>query len=519
MVLRIATSIRWGIILDNQSKWIIGVTCLGTMTVIALFLMRMFANVSLIEPLQLQTSGFEQESLFSIWKYINDKDVYTFTTDIPFTFSNFNWLYYVFYGSITGLMLDVLHLGDPWLPTVTRMLTVIGAVIGTLITYKAMEGMARGQDTDRRGFDLMALGLSALVFFGPLAGFWTLTTRPDIWTTAIEAALILGFIRMYPTSIIKATLWALALGYIAWAFKTVDITVAGGVGIFLVWRRHWLAAGILAVGTLSAWTATYWLGTDAYQFSMLGAHQGIVFAVEQGFRNLANFTIKMLPVLLPILALIWLYLRQRDLRSLIAKDVELQFFIIVGLCSLGVSVLGSFKVGGAENYFFTPSLILALLIYKVWALANLKELISDKGIKLIGFGLILGWAVTGLATASVIAGVNGVISQRAMHELVAQKQPCLAALPQPVFVNDMNLSLPWITPSDENFLLSFYYHSDRDGGRVFESDGIGGLIKDGYFASLVFEKPVATFDGASLVQYQHQPATCGSWTVYHKIAP
>ena len=483
---------------------------------VGLFLIRLFSNVSVFEPLQLQTSGFEQESLFAIWKYINGRDVYTFTTNIPYTFSNFNWLYYVFYGSLTGLVMDVMGLADPWLPTVSRMVTVLGALIGTFVAYKIMVRLS-DDDVDH-GIDTVAIGLAVLVFFGPLAGFWTITTRPDIWTTAIEAILVFGFVRLYSASVIKAALWALALGYVAWAFKSVDITVAGGVGVFLLWRRHWLAAGILAVGTVGLWAGTYWLGTGAYQFSMLGAHQEISFTINQGGRNLVNFGIKMLPALLPALVLIGLVFRQQALRAHIAKDWEFQFLIIAAVCSIMVSLLGGFKVGGAENYFFTPSLILVILVYKVWTLANLRALISDTGVKWVGIGLALGWVLTGAATASVIAGVNGVISQHVMHERTTAMMPCLRALPSPVFVNDMNLSLPWITPSDENFLLSFYYHADRAAGREFEQGGVGGLIDAGYFGAIVLKKPRAAFDGASLNKYQLQSARCGDWAVYLKVA-
>lgn len=484
---------------------------------VGLFLIRMFANVSVFEPLQLQTSGFEQESLFAIWKYINGKDVYSFTTDIPYTFSNFNWLYYVFYGSLTGLVMDVAGLTDSWLPTVTRMVTGVGAIVGVFVTYKMMIRLS--DESSDNGIDILAIGLAVLVFFGPLAGFWTITTRPDIWTTAIEAILILGFVRLYPASVIKAVLWALVLGYVAWAFKTVDITVAGGAGVFLLWRRDWLAAGILAFGTLGFWLATYWLGTDAYQFSMLGAHQEIAFAFGQGIRNLANFGVKMLPVLLPTLLIAWFILRTRAFRLRIAEDWQLQFLLIISVCSLGVSVLGSFKVGGAENYFFTPSLILALLVHKVWRLSMTTAVTSGIETRVFGVSLILGWLLTGVATASVMAGMNGVLSQRAMHDHVTRMQPCLRVLPQPVFVNDMNLSLPWITSSEENFLLSFYYHSDRASGRQFERDGVGGLIEAGYFSAIVFRYPREAFDGASLDRYVLQSSLeCDDWAVYLKAA-
>lgn len=502
--------------LNRVSGWVVAASGVGTLIVLGLFAMRLMSNLSVFEPLQLQTSGFEQESLYAIWKYINGRDVYTFTTDIPYTFSNFNWLYYVFYGALTGIILDLMGLADAWLPTVTRSITILGAAIGAFIAYRTMRALSDDELEPR--LDIFALGLSILLFFGPLAGFWTITTRPDIWTTAIEAMLILGFLRLYPASVMKATLWVLVLGYIAWAFKTIDITAAIGVGAFLLWGRHWLAAAVLAFGTLGSWVVTYGLGTDAYQFSMLGAHQEIAFAVEQGLRNLMNFGPKMLPVVLPGIVMVWFIIRRRLVRQEIAADWQFQFLLLAALCSLGVSVLGSFKVGGAENYFFTPSLILALIVYKVWQLIRGTSLVSENSLKALTVSIVLGWAFTGAATVSVMAGVNGVISQRGMHEPVSAMQPCLAALPRPIFVNDMNLSLPWITPTDQHFLLSFYYFTDRAGGQNFEAGGVGGLIKAGHFNSLVFLTPVEEFDGAPLNKYDLQQMTCGGWSVYLKDA-
>lgn len=478
--------------------------------------MRLMLNVSFLEPLQLVTSGYEEDSLYAIWKYIHGKDVYTITTDIPFTFSNFNWLYYDFYGVISGLVMGGVGLADPWLPTVTRMITLIGAIIGAWVSYRIMAALRDVKTEHEHTIDIVAIGLILLVFFGPLPGFWTITTRPDIWTTALDAVLILGFLRLYTHSAINAALWALVLGYITWSFKSVDVTAAASVGVFFLWRREWGAAFILAVGTLSLWMVTYLLGSEAYQFSMLGAHQGIVFTFEQGIRNLVNLAVKAFPILLPVLAIIIYTLTQKAFRERIKADWRIQFLIIASVCTYAISIFGSFKFGGAENYFFTPMLILSFLVYWVWRQLLSNGMFSKSVIRSFSFALVLGWALTGAASASVIAGINGVTSNRHMHSMVTQMQPCLQALPKPVFVKDLTLSLPWITPADESFILSFYYYSDRAAGRVFEAGGIGGMIKDGFFNALVFEIPLPGFDGASFDGYEIREERCGDWIVYLK---
>ena len=89
-------------------------------------------------------------------------------------------------------------------------------------------------------------------------------------------------------------------------------------------------------------------------------------------------------------------------------------------------------------------------------------------------------------------------------------------MPAPVFVKDLTLSLPWITPAEESFIISFYYDTDRAAGRVFEAGGIGGMIESGYFNALVFEIPLPGIDGATFDGYEMQTARCGDWVVYLK---
>ena len=45
------------------------------------------------------TSGYEEESLFAIWKWINKQAVYGNAFAPPFAQSYFNWLFYFVYGA------------------------------------------------------------------------------------------------------------------------------------------------------------------------------------------------------------------------------------------------------------------------------------------------------------------------------------------------------------------------------------------------------------------------------------
>ena len=55
--------------------------------------MRVFFAFSFDEPLQLQTSGWEQGPIYVLWRAIHGYDIYTDRFSIPFTNSIYNWLF------------------------------------------------------------------------------------------------------------------------------------------------------------------------------------------------------------------------------------------------------------------------------------------------------------------------------------------------------------------------------------------------------------------------------------------
>ena len=99
-----------------------------------------------------------------------------------------------------------------------------------------------------------------------------------------------------------------------------------------------------------------------------------------------------------------------------------------------------------------------------------------------------------------------------------QKNACIEGLPQPLFVYDSYLSLPWMAPGAEPYVLSYVYDLDRALGRNFEHGGIGGLVEDRHFAAIVMrqEVPLDRLDGAPLVGYTARPGTCAGMTIFLK---
>ena len=100
---------------------------------------RVVSAVSFHEPLHLITSGWEQESLFAIWKSLQGLAVYADPYEIPFAASVYNWLFYQTFAGVTGSALGLLTLEDAWIPTIARLFTLAGAVAGSAVDLLGRE--------------------------------------------------------------------------------------------------------------------------------------------------------------------------------------------------------------------------------------------------------------------------------------------------------------------------------------------------------------------------------------------
>ncbi len=73
---------------------------LGALSGFILLLLRATQVISFNEAHHIVTSGFEEESLYAMWKYLHGLPIYNDPHQIPFSASYFNWLFYGVYGSI-----------------------------------------------------------------------------------------------------------------------------------------------------------------------------------------------------------------------------------------------------------------------------------------------------------------------------------------------------------------------------------------------------------------------------------
>ena len=231
------------------------------------------------------------------------------------------------------------------------------------------------------------------------------------------------------------------------------------------------------------------------------------YDISRGVRNGLNFAVKTIPVLAGIVVLAIVILFSPSLRRSAYRDDPL-LFASLGACLAAVlSLPASTQTGASENYFFTLAYFLSL------ALAAGIAFVHRLGIALPNFFLALsaaGWGALVAAIVLVFTGIQGQLSVRNQHIAYMADKECLDRMPKPLFVNDRYLSLPWMTPGNESYVLSDLYEEDRQLNRSFEGDGIGGRIAVRYFASLAIRgnKIPEQLDGASLDGYRQAPYSC-----------
>jgi len=495
---------------------------LGTASLcVFLMVVRGYYAISFFAPLQLVTSGAEYESLYVVWKYINGLTVYADHTKIPFAGTFYNWLYYSLYGEVTGGILEIFSLDDAWLPTITRLITITGIIYGAWITANVFSQVSSvGNDFLKK----TGLAFAALIFLGPLMGFFGIATQPDIWGFALDVTAIYLFLRFYEKRPLLGVVLFCLFAYMAWGFKQIFVFSTGTVGLFLLLRRDWRMLSILICLSWAGWGGTLVLGTPQYIKTIISfGGSTLAFDSAQLIRNLSNFLIKIIPILLGLFGVLLAMFFNGRLKVLM---IDVRNSLTTNKCKphIGLSLIGtlvtgiivlpaSSKLGAAENYYFMLSFFLSLFLLSVMAWD--QKLIEWPAMISVPFGL--GWLLQGLAICLVLSGSTGVISLRHANTFNSRVQSCLVKknLREPLFVANQYLSLPWMIQAKHHFVIQTNYRWDKPRGMKMEGGGIGGLIDKGYFGSIVIVG--SKFDGSNLQHYRNRNEKCGPYTIFDRI--
>jgi hypothetical protein len=484
-----------------------------------LMAVRLYFIISFNDPIQIITSGDEQASLFSVWKYINGHAVYTDPTRSPYTMSFFNVLFYIAYGEWTGFWLRVLTLPDAWLPMVSRFFTLFGVAVGWIVMFRMLQTVNQKVSAeDNPMFRLLALTCSTVLFVGPLMGFWAFTVRPDLWALVFEILAVFAFIRFYADHKIMSVVLAASLLLVSWYFKQSAVSVIGGIGLFLLFEKEWRLLFIYSALCLSAWAATLYFGSDTYRNSILFTQIQLEYSLTHSAKVWINGLSKTLPVSIPLLVIGYICFRQPAYLNKLVKNWICRFFLIAFFGASAIEFLLTIQNGSAENYLFAPVFLAAGLL--ICSHTLMSTFLSSSS--LFKRSVVFSAGSQALLCLLVLSGGLGVLdAAKRSHPDWINTATCINKLPKPIFAEGSYMSLPWMTESAEPFVLSYTYSRAREIGLAHEKGGIGGRISNGEFATLAISAndPRDTYDGADLRNYTLLNKKCGSLFLWARNKP
>jgi hypothetical protein len=115
----------------------------------------------------------------------------------------------------------------------------------------------------------------------------------------------------------------------------------------------------------------------------------------------------------------------------------------------------------------------------------------------------------------VISGVQGRLwPDHQQHATRVRLSEVLDTLESPIIVlGDKYCNLPWIQKRSPHFMYSFTYDVDSAAGMKFERGGIGGLIAESYFRTIVALHGIREFDRQAFDSYEifEQDAKYSYW--------
>ena len=480
--------------------------------------LRLYSALSFFQPLHGMTRGVEFEPLYSTWRYIQDLPVYVSQREIPFIASFYNWLTYAFYGEIAAFVQAGLQLDDTWIPTLTRTTSFVGCVVGT-----AMLALVLMQSGRQRLVPIYAWGFAGFFFLGPLLGFWAMATGPDIWPLVIAAATLAFYQRVGARAPLVGVIVVCLASYAGWAFKQNYLFIPAVFGSYFLLIGAWGRALTLALVVPVLIGVTVWLGSPDYARLLHFGGTAVSFSVANIVRNASNFGIKFLPLI--VLSVLWVWLQRSHWLRWSHWQVGLRdnpglSMGVIGIVIAGVvGTLTSGMVGASENHYFWVALFLTIVGHDGFGRLIARARVGTQVWSLAAVSV--GWGILIAAVMMVLTGQQGMSSVRPAHQALMQAQRCLKDLPTPVYVANPYLALPWHVPSPDlspgPFVTYYNYPTDREAGLEMEAGGIGGLIEQGYFKTLVLPTAVDSFDGGALTLYVKQ-RQCEGYDVYRLVA-
>lgn len=448
---------------------------------VIVWVLRMSSAVTFDRPFLGNTSGCEEEALFSVWKAANGHEVYNNPWLPPFSASYFGWLFYEVYGWWVKAGLVVSGLEDAWLPTFTRFLTLLGLLACIGMFYRLLQiGVGRTVALSPS----LLLGLAALVFINPLFHWWAFTTRADVWALGWELAALLAAFHYAQSGRVRAVVLVGIFAFIAWSFRQTNISVLAGFGLWLLVNRRWkvllpmVASMAVAFGVTMVMLGMNFIDSAFTANALSGDMLRSVAAAN------ASSALTKDPLLTLALggALVLVFFAGRWWH-----DETSRLVFLVAAPSFLLAAVFAAKVGASSNYYLPPAALMPLFVLVALARGGFPSLLSA------GF-IGAGAAGIGLASALVLSGLSGnlrVPGDDRLHEIKALRQ----MMREPVFSTDRVVNLPWILGSGaDSYVYGFAYQRMLAARpEKFEQGTIADRLRGGDFGTLLLSPVSASY--------------------------
>lgn len=421
------------------------------------------------------TTGCEEEALFSLWKLLHGDAVYADTLRIPFAASYFNWLFYQVNGGVLKVALPLLGGAAEQIPNVAR-LTALAFQVAAVPVWIAI-GRAAGYLP--RSWTWQALTAAVCALFPLAFSLWTITCRPDTGALFLELCGVFFALRYLQGRRRLALVLSLLLFYGAWSFRQTNVSGVTALCLCLMARRDWRGLG-LAVGlTWTAYAVTLAVGGADYVYALCFSQRHMGLSPALGIRN--GLTAALRAPFFGVLPVLLAGALPRLRSGAGERGSGVPFIPLFCGVSLAFAALTSMKNGAYVNYYLPPAAAAALLVVgsvRQASRAGLLALAASAGL------LAAQCAAIVLALAGW-CGHPGLLDDQPRAALVRQE---LARCAPPVLVNRAAYNLPWIQPHPPHFVVAAAYADDARAGRPFEQGGVAGLVRRGYFGTVVVDR-------------------------------
>ena len=435
------------------------------------------------------TTGFEEFSLYNIWKAAHGLPLYEWPLRDNFLLTSYNAGFYAVY----GLWVRLCGADGAAVVPCARLLSVVWAAAGVVLQARILQRLT----PPAPGRGAWIWGLSFLTWFGTtFTGWVTVSARPDLAGAACAlGGLLLALPWPGPARREGGRLLAASLCFFAaWSFKQSIVWIFAGCLLLVVTeRRGWRAFAALA-GPFAALTAGMLLaGGPAYRFNLLDVPRIYTWHPEQSALLLVQAVgLNLFFWAMPAIA--WMRAVRRDR----TQPVEERRLAAVALFPIGLGIVQLALHGSGTNNVFEGFLVAALLgtvgWLRIWREASSRLWVAT--------GVILAATMLPVPAAQLAAVARGrpetTVAGLAAGNLVKLTADQLArraafaawmrTLPPPVLTQDPMLQLPWFANANRYpvFPEDFQFEADAWARGLLRGGPIGPRLRRRYFGCVLW---------------------------------